>query len=1216
MSLEYARLLALQYKLFTEKVAGKNVDRVVRPDRTWAEAQNEGERESTAPSPSVESRFNQSDVRPHNSPRKGGGLVPVDKDVQVITPKFTVHKGKLGKLRSNKALMAKLNELTAANSNDRGGPLVKYGMFDSVARAASKNWPPVNSPKATLRKDDPEVKFKEYDVKRPRTPVVEDTKSLPDLTVFKTKRPNKIEANKLLAPKAVHPSLHATKIAGDLIHLRDKFGPYDKPTKDLATQALKRQGGTGVFTQLAKRLRDIFISPTEGDSSVMKQIPEKDREHYREHANQIHQDYNWNRISDSLDLDDHVRSFVEKAFNDDKYGHKGADGKTNAFKDYAAANSHFRAAHNFFGGGAEKRHAKYGTAGLHKAFWNSLKKHVATKMKGPGASVKISEGALGKLTEKHLQDSLFRLASQEQNKADIQKAKVEEKKSDPRFYVNPHEYPAFIEKDGEQVPRPNARSTQFKRVSYDSVYCAALKYGLFEKVKGFLSPSSVERDRSSLTLPPVAPSKRVTITPKGNEPGVNMFTGNTVRDVEKKDPAVKRRKEFDGIVYNATMPGFGGIHPKHYKSAHIEQAAVSKALEDLAQGDFPVTHAKVAEHISTIRQMLKSKEDRATLRPHMDNYVQLASSLASKYPNTGETPLLRSVTKGNRPSNPDVDQLAEAVKPLVTAANERISGRNKSIAEAAGNEYFHTDALPASPELQSQIEKVPDRSFGWGKGEASSADTPEEFPDFDLDLPDMGTNKDLQEIEDTPKLQTPDEMLAAAQARLAKIKDTSKVPLAKRKSGGQFKSLLKNYGIDTPTETPTVTKEKGIPLAKGKVKKLPPIRQSRFKPEEYFNDAELLKYARALRYGAAEDEAGFHEAMANNIEDCTTPLVYADWLQDQGKEHHASIIREHPESFQESHFDLDEMFPEMQQDLKNHPTLITVGKTNGLYTPILRLNSKAKGDEGNIFEWHGKPRTKEDIVPFLKNLHKEGAKVSSQIPSDIVLDVSKFNRSRKPLRYGANDEAGFHQSMIENPEEKTNALVYADYLQDQGKESHADVIRNHEGNKHGTGAVVHDIDDWTANKFKDGDIKPGDTYVKLLGGLSSAPKHTVLLGQRTHNGNHIIKWRYPLPVSHAADLAKKLVAEGAKVFPSRETQNALASTDTKEKPEQHARAGAGGLIVNYGDVAGKYKPGGQFVETLGTETTAASAPKKKSKRKGLRLKLKKWIANKGFSSFS
>lgn len=80
---------------------------------------------------------------------------------------------------------------------------------------------------------------------------------------------------------------------------------------------------------------------------------------------------------------------------------------------------------------------------------------------------------------------------------------------------------------------------------------------------------------------------------------------------------------------------------------------------------------------------------------------------------------------------------------------------------------------------------------------------------------------------------------------------------------------------------------------------------------------------------------------------------------------------------------------------------------------------------------------------------------------------------------------------------------------------------------------------------------------------------------------------------------------------------ALHYGDLEETVEQHARAGAGGLIVNYGDVSGKFHPGGTFVETLGSDNAPTNKkPKKNSKRKALRLKIKRWIANKGFSSFN
>ncbi len=51
--------------------------------------------------------------------------------------------------------------------------------------------------------------------------------------------------------------------------------------------------------------------------------------------------------------------------------------------------------------------------------------------------------------------------------------------------------------------------------------------------------------------------------------------------------------------------------------------------------------------------------------------------------------------------------------------------------------------------------------------------------------------------------------------------------------------------------------------------------------------------AELVRYSLEAEEKAFHQALHDNPRDHTTPLVYADWLEEQGQAGVAEIIRRH-----------------------------------------------------------------------------------------------------------------------------------------------------------------------------------------------------------------------------------------------------------------------------------------------------------------------------------
>lgn len=60
------------------------------------------------------------------------------------------------------------------------------------------------------------------------------------------------------------------------------------------------------------------------------------------------------------------------------------------------------------------------------------------------------------------------------------------------------------------------------------------------------------------------------------------------------------------------------------------------------------------------------------------------------------------------------------------------------------------------------------------------------------------------------------------------------------------------------------------------------------------------------------------------------------------------------------------------------------------------------------------------------------------------MDCRRYARELDRVRYAtARDHAAFHKAMAKAPRDGTTALVYADVLEEEGKPTHAEMIRRH-----------------------------------------------------------------------------------------------------------------------------------------------------------------------------
>ncbi len=166
------------------------------------------------------------------------------------------------------------------------------------------------------------------------------------------------------------------------------------------------------------------------------------------------------------------------------------------------------------------------------------------------------------------------------------------------------------------------------------------------------------------------------------------------------------------------------------------------------------------------------------------------------------------------------------------------------------------------------------------------------------------------------------------------------------------------------------------------------------------------------------------------------------------------------------------------------------------------------------------------------------------------------------LRYTTADHADFHRQIQQEPEEQTNALAYADWLEEQGKGNTASVIRSH-ANDYRTGAVrlsywPEEVADTEPNAFyaEPNDFE-GKNYLHLHT-VSSVPSNEAdpLDGKPyVYRLSWFQKFHSP---QERAEAAKKLQGEGVNVHP-----NLLDADGWDDPPEKHR---ASDEVVRYSAV--------------------------------------------------
>lgn len=605
---------------------------------------------------------------------------------------------------------------------------------------------------------------------------------------------------------------------------------------------------------------------------------------------------------------------------------------------------HLRAAHNLFGFGWESR-SKPVSKDTYDAFWGGLRKH----LKGT-KGYDYSGFSKDDVHDDLLRKSLRRLGDQEENLATLGTAK--------KVVPGKAESPAYATSlEGDYESLPTSHSHQYARD-----YAAVLRY-------------------AGRLVPVVDPFSHVS--------GIH-YTGYPNGKYDA-DNHIAAQMERTGLKH--AMLTLGLVPPKD-------------ATESRAQYT-DRENAAVADYITHIREYVHSNPKDTLSRYYLRTAQQMrVTDDSSKSLSVGigdlsraVAPLVRKIATDRGVLSPRLIRTEpgpKSVPPLPPEPN--YDADVIDLAEPQHHEDYDTAAAEylGSKEKTKPLRAAVDRgSFGGGKLPY------EEVPhEGDFDLPETeyvgGPNADIDEIEATPKLASVDDnRLLALRRQLERVADDTPIPLAKRKRGGQFKQVLRNYGVEPTAPEPVPTTEPPIPLAKGRVKKMPSKPATPPEPP-----LKLRRTGPVARYG--EEFAGFHNHIIDSYNDNrgkggsdpTHALVYADHLQEQGKEAHAEMLRQNAAEFGDSgipmHYDLRD------GHLTPGEFLAHTHSTADGESHWVGLRQKTSRPGQQTVAWASKMLKPAEAADLLHRLHAEGAKVGSEGHQLMKQHPAKYGAYRAP----------------------------------------------------------------------------------------------------------------------------------------------------------------------------------------------------------------------------
>ena len=235
----------------------------------------------------------------------------------------------------------------------------------------------------------------------------------------------------------------------------------------------------------------------------------------------------------------------------------------------------------------------------------------------------------------------------------------------------------------------------------------------------------------------------------------------------------------------------------------------------------------------------------------------------------------------------------------------------------------------------------------------------------------------------------------------------------------------------------------------------------------------------------------------------------------------------------------------------------------------------------------------------LERFEREGNGGESDILSSPPLSVP-----RKPLKFSKVEEGDFHDAIHSNPGESTHALAYADWLQEQGREAQAEIIRKHV-ERTGDSGFPRSMGMVNRSHYIMAGQHPDWTWTATGGTVPwwEKPYTVHLLHRDPNNPDRALMWstdHLPTPEAHA--LISRLTEEGKGVGTVGHDHNASTlhrlypehAKPAENTPEKFAayRSPQGGMVVDH-----VFYPGGSLVPDLQKEEFSADADKPKPKKK-------------------
>lgn len=163
-----------------------------------------------------------------------------------------------------------------------------------------------------------------------------------------------------------------------------------------------------------------------------------------------------------------------------------------------------------------------------------------------------------------------------------------------------------------------------------------------------------------------------------------------------------------------------------------------------------------------------------------------------------------------------------------------------------------------------------------------------------------------------------------------------------------------------------------------------------------------------------------------------------------------------------------------------------------------------------------------ELANVMPQLRWTPARKGSHFSDDAVADAPP-----RTFAVGPHETGDFHHALVHAPEDKTHAAVFADFLQEQGKDAHAEVVRGHgDHNDDGTLRLAY----WPHEL---GDHEEGRFYARpqSVGGVPHVNLYQ-LAGVRhgeSADSRHVLHWAVPT-TDRAAQFAllSRLRKEGAR----------------------------------------------------------------------------------------